>query len=366
VRSWARNIPRIWRLLVCVVGALALFESRAAAEGSKTVRVVASGNPSVAAALEVVVRELLGRLSVALDWSIAIGIDPRAILVGGHGHAEVIARAWIDVSDPTRARIYVANGQNERFILRFVPLENGYDEIAREELAHIVESSVDAFASGGAVGVSREVAEREVAREVRMPSSPPRRQASKPESAHLALALAYQGSLRAGDPIIAQGPLLDVAIAFQGESRVRFCASARAEYDTRLTWRSRPVGALFEGGAVAITAGAEVSVMRTFVVRALAGAGTGLTRVTPFAQSATTAMPSYAFWRTSPFGRVGVDATFDLFGPFALLVGVGCDVDLVHTAYELVRSGVQSQVISPWIAHPFSYAGALIALDRHQ
>jgi hypothetical protein len=125
-------------------------EPTAAAAEDKMVDVVVSGDPDDAAGVEVVVRELVARLPVVLQWSRATGIDPVQVLAQRAPDTRIVTRAWMDLSDRKRARIYVANPWNARFVVRVVPLLDGYDEIAREVLGHIIESCVDAFLAGRA------------------------------------------------------------------------------------------------------------------------------------------------------------------------------------------------------------------------
>jgi hypothetical protein len=119
--------------------------------------VVASGEAEDTAAIEVVVRELVAGLPVELRWSTASGIDIGQVLAQHAPDGQVAARAWLDLSNPRRARIYVANAQDKRFVVRVVPLNDGYDEVGREVIGHIVEFALDAFLSGAEVGVSRDL-----------------------------------------------------------------------------------------------------------------------------------------------------------------------------------------------------------------
>ena len=61
--------------------------------------------------------------------------------------------------------MYLADGRWERVLVRRVPAPREFDEVEREQLAHIVESSVDALLSGATIGLTL----REVSRSLRLP-----------------------------------------------------------------------------------------------------------------------------------------------------------------------------------------------------
>ena len=158
--------------LICPGLARALESAPA---NARVAHVVASGEAEDTAAVEGVVRELVARLPIELRWSTASGIDIGQVLAQHAPDGQVAARAWLDLSNPRRARIYVANAQDNRYVVRIVPLSDGYDEVGREVIGHIVEFALDAFLSGAPVGVSREVAERQVTEEADtgQPATPP-------------------------------------------------------------------------------------------------------------------------------------------------------------------------------------------------
>jgi hypothetical protein len=61
-----------------------------------------------------------------------------------------LACIWIDlgVAKPGRAFVYISATASDQVVIRSLPLPNGVDEVAREEVSHIVASSVEALQAG--------------------------------------------------------------------------------------------------------------------------------------------------------------------------------------------------------------------------
>lgn len=76
------------------------------------------------------------------------------------------ARVWVFITlhDPGHARLYFRGPHGERFLLRELELRRGLDEVGRESIAQVVETSVGALINTG-VGISREEAKAALARE---------------------------------------------------------------------------------------------------------------------------------------------------------------------------------------------------------
>src|SRR5436189_68309 len=62
------------------------------------------------------------------------------------------ARVWIDARDPARTTLYLADGAWERVLVRTVATPQALDEVAREEIGHIVQDAVAALRAGLHIG----------------------------------------------------------------------------------------------------------------------------------------------------------------------------------------------------------------------
>jgi hypothetical protein len=83
------------------------------------------------------------------------------------------ARVWVFVTlhDPKHARLYFRGPHGERFLLRELELKRGLDEVGRESIAQIVETSVGALLNTS-VGISREEAKAALAKEHELQTPP--------------------------------------------------------------------------------------------------------------------------------------------------------------------------------------------------
>src|SRR4051794_15777432 len=96
-------------------------------------------------ALQAVLSELLSRLQVTVHYTSIASVDAHQILNEHSEDAPSVARIWIDMRDPTRVTLYLTGAREERVLVRHVPLLTRLDEVAREEIAHIVEATVEAL-----------------------------------------------------------------------------------------------------------------------------------------------------------------------------------------------------------------------------
>ena len=311
-------------------------------------------------------RELIARLPVVLQWSRASGIDPGQVLAQRAPDARVVARAWLDLSDPKLARIYVANPSSGRFLVRVVPLRDGYDEIAREVLGHIIESAVDAFLAGRDVGVTREMAEREVTHD----SAPPPAPASAPvpgagasERTRIGVAVSYRATDVAGVEAMMHGPAIGVGLAFPMGKAVRFSSSATVHYRVPIQWDSPSVGAHLHGGTARLGAGVEGDVTQRMVLRAELGVGVDFTHLAPYVESGSTAKADEPRWVVSPVANAMVSLDAPLSSRMGWFIGAGCDFDLHRTSYFVANGAIANTVLSPWIARPVGVVGLVFRLS---
>jgi hypothetical protein len=353
---------RVW--LLCFALTSLAGESAAIAAEEKVVSVVASGDPSAIASVEVVVRELVARLAVALEWSQTSAIDAGQVLAPPAPDDRVVARAWMDMSNPKRARIYVANASSRRFLVRIVPLHDGYDEIGREVLGHIIESAVDAFLAGRDVGVAREIAEREVTEESEpTPHAPiaPATPVAKAVSSEFAVSYQVTEVARA---TTMHGPALGIGLAFPIGKAERFSSSATVHYRLPLAWDSQSIGARFDGGTVRLSAGIEGDAARWLVLCGQLGFGVDVAHVAPYLEAGSTTTAAAPFWVVSPIATATASLEAALSRRIGLLVGIGCDVDLSGSSYFVANGMKATTVLLPWVAHPTGALGLLFRLDE--
>jgi hypothetical protein len=117
-----------------------------------------------AARLRDVLLEQLGGAGVAVKWRRSERFQPDDLLsppaaqqAAGLDPATEVS-VWIDLSAPTEARLYLKDIRGDRFVVRRLLLPRGVDEIAREEIGHIVRSATLGVLAGSAPALTREEA----------------------------------------------------------------------------------------------------------------------------------------------------------------------------------------------------------------
>ena len=146
------------------------------AEPSAVVSLI--GTEGAGAELSLVLSELLERSHVKAEIFAEGQFDPDSVLAA----AEDDARIWIFVviRDGHDARLYFRGPFGKRFLLRELSLPNGLDEVGRELIGQVVESSSVALLHSG-TGMTRDEATASLSREREAaPANAPAAPAKKP------------------------------------------------------------------------------------------------------------------------------------------------------------------------------------------
>ncbi len=364
IPPWLR-LTLVALALLLAAGASASAQPASTGHAS-TVRIVVTGAAGTTQALGQLVAELVADLPIALEWTVSASIDPRHVLRARPGDSKTAVRAWVDLSDPKRARIYVANEDSERFIVRFVPEPNGYDAVAREALGQILASSIAAFVAHEDAGISREDALREVAREV-PPAPPESRPAPEPAPPKRVpprgqLGVAYRSSVIGGGPV-QHGAAIVTGVAFGRDTRfasralVGYRAPARSDVDD--------IGVSLSGGELRLAAGVETDTSARLTLGALLGGGLDLVLVEPIGVTPST--QAHAASRDFEPMLIGLGTVEVHFGAgLSGWLGVGCDVDLAHPRYTVEDSGGTTPVWTPWVVRPTLILGVGTDFGGHE
>lgn len=345
-------------LLLCLGAAVTAQPiAPASPEPRRVVQVVASSSVD----LEALVAELLRPLPVTLRWSQVASIDAREVLAHRTADPLIVARVWLDLADAQRAYLYVANA-SERFIVRAVPIENGYDEVARESLAHILESVVDALLSGADIGVSREIAEKQLAD--RLPAAPapspvtssPTVSSLAPKRVRVTLAAFYRAGAWSGDDLV-HAPGLGVGLAFpRAERSLAATLWLWASAIVPFTWEGDRAGAAFRGVSLRLVAGIEGRVGRRVRLRALIGPG--LDAVEVRSRPNVPILAVRPFWVLAPMATLLGMIDVHLGGPIAIFFAAGAEADLVGTHYDiLLADRTHETALRPWPVRPLGVIG---------
>jgi hypothetical protein len=333
----------------------------------ETVEIVATGERTATSAVEVLVRELLKRLPVVIRWASAPEIDPRDVLARRTADSVLAARVWIDLSDRTGARLFVANAASDHFLVRLVPAEEGHREVEEEAVAQIIASSVEAILAGGEIGVTREVAVRQMAIEPRrdeaaQSSTAPSPQASRPpsrEGGFSSRAGAFLGlrALGAG-PVVGVEPGLLAAVVVPQRWVVQPFLVLEAQYDAPVEWQAHGVAVQLEGGGANLQPGLQARVSSRVSVQASLGLGGEAFYVQSHAAQASTVAARGPFWLAARTATARVGVEVDVAAPVSLFGSAGFDVDLSGVQFNVSNSGSDEPSVVPWRVWPLARLGA--------
>jgi hypothetical protein len=361
-------------LLVCLAAASVRADPDAPPE--RAVELVIAGLPEDAAAIAEVVAELLRRFELTLRTSRVGELNVAAVVTPDPDARSAVGRVWIDLAAPSgphgapQAAIYVADGAWERVRIRRVLLPGRVDEVAREEMAHMVASDVEAILSGRPLDRSREEARSELGLSGAEPEPPPEPEPDVPpvpqppvpepeplvpvlRPLELELGLGYGLTGFADQAAVSHGPLATLALAFP-QSWLRPALWLTLEYRVPLEIAAAPFGARLDQGLFRLLMSIDVPLVTRLKLTVLLGGGLDVVWTTPkLAEGAAGRLeaPSTAY-----FGilRAGLGLRVALGGSFALLALVGCDVDGQHRTWVALVDGVKRIILEPWPVRPLA------------
>jgi hypothetical protein len=359
-------VKRPSSLVLCV-----FFLSRASgavepASHPFVVEVTATGHSDALDALESRTRALLRDDPVVVEWIVSDAIRPRDVFESSRDPA--LAHIWLDASDAARAVLYVVDPAHERFLVRVVPLENGYDEIAWESVGTIIESSVEALLAGATVGVSREKAEEQLAAleskpmgPKSAPSPPPPEPISQEPVARpgpgyrFGLDVSYRLQAWSADPVFLHGPELGLHWLSRAP-RVTGAALLTVGYHLPVDWEKEGVGGNFQGPFVRAGPGLRFQTGSRTNLSLFAVAGFDWLLVTPKA-SAGAASPRERMDVFAATLGFMVEGEWILSRAVSTWLALGAEGDLLGNHFDLIVAGEPETVLQPWPLQPFARLG---------
>jgi hypothetical protein len=353
-------------------------ELRAPAEHD-AVRIVEVGHAEDWRELERVLREFL------LPHRLNPTFESRATLTRLDALGESASagpRVFVELVSAERARLVLSDERRGRYLLRDVPLPNGLDEVGRETLAQVIESSLVAL-QGQAKALSREELNRLLTGEAAFgPSQSPPNAAipeqdaalpvldappvapapaalkathepapSGPNRSRIQLAGAYTAHWSGPELGLLHGP----ALRLEWESALGAESSWFAAATGELRWDQRYQSALVDVDVASRAAWLTGGIEHTWrgQLRWLAGVGVGidwaviqpryveggLSRVLP--ETSDTAV-----WLRA---ELGVERRF---GSVHLALSLLTDVSSLDTHYDVRRAGRAQRLVTPWRVRP--------------
>jgi hypothetical protein len=324
---------------------------------------VAAAQAADSEAIAQVARELLGRLSVQVRAAQVRKIDLAAIATapvapppGATGGDAPLARVWIDWMTPGRATLYLLDARRDRLLVRQVERPAGGEELAREELGHILETACEGLLAGSEVGVPRAgVVPLLVPPAPRPPvavTSPP----PAPEPARWQLAVLYEAATLAPQARLTHGPMLSLLASTRAAGpRLGLWGTAQLRLPVRAD--DETVGVSLQTGALRLLAAYEHPLSERAAVRVGVGGGADVVRATPEAPMPDRAVLESPRTMAFPVGRAALGLQLQLSRYVGLVGALAADVDVTGQRYVFRRASGEAAVLTPWLVRPAAALG---------
>lgn len=352
-------------LLPCAAGAAEPPASRPLVD----VVVIASAGDQ--AALDGVIRELFARLPVDLDVRRSSTLDVQAVLTPTEGAAPRLARIWIDGRSGARATLFLADAKWERILVRHIPLPSGLDEVAREEVAQIAETSVGALLGGGTVGVTPKEARAELglppprvapasparpaAPALPAPPAPPIEPALRVFTGYAAEGWSTASPLRHGPALGLGVHLFSPAPTSPWSARAALFGS----YRLPTIVDGGVVGARLDQAVIRLAAGPARRLSGRWSAEALLGGGVDVAHVEPRIGAEPRLVLEPSARRVSVLGSLMTGVAADLSRTTRVRSMLTLDADLFDTRYVVSLNGAITPVLEPWRLR----IGLMVGLD---
>ncbi len=304
-----------------------------------------------------------GPARAQLRWSWRADFLASDVLVPDAGDAR--ARCVIDLSRATLARLYFADAAAQRFLIRDLQLLAGLDELAKEELAQIIQASLEALLENTAAGLTREQVSR-VMREHADPPHPLRRavaaaattseqpsaaSARRESSSPWSVDVFYAAQSYARRVAAAHGPGAGLTLRWPRRAP-RISGWLTGQYWLPQRFEGELVGAKLD--TVALRAG--MSLERQFAERVAvgvrAGLGFDLVHVSPRTNAPERVTLTSEHWSSPLVVCVALRANFQLSRLMSVDVSLLADADFNHRHYDVQAPNGRNVVLEPWPVRP--------------
>jgi hypothetical protein len=354
----------------CAALALVLASGAVEAEESRAlVQVVIAATPDVEARLSPVLTELLGRLPVALELKREATIEVARVLTPPESPPPALARVFIDVTGRDVAIVYLVDAAWQRLLVRRLPLEHGLDEVAREQVAHVVESAIQSLAAGGVLGVtraeasaelgvvepSRVTAPRDERRTAPVPTralAPPAPKSPPPRVNAWDARVGVGWGLAPWTPqTLLQGPELRVRLGW-GRGRLSWGGGVSGRYLLEREVRSALAGMVIEGVGVRALGHARYALEPGFAVLASLGLGFDRETFRPLPGDASTVLLGAGGARTSGIVATSLGMEARIAGPIWLGADAGVELEVAPDDYVVGRGSGFVAIAEPLRLRP--------------
>ena len=292
-----------------------------------------------------------------IEWVSADRLLESQLLEASREGAAV--RCFIDLSRLARARLYFSDRRAERFLARELTLAQGLDELGKEALAQVLESSVERLLADQATTLNREQLRSLLAPEP--PRAAPRREiAPAPRRAKRTELSggwgAFYGMRALSADRFSHGP----ALALRLEVPLRgigIGAWLSGQYLLPVELSQPVAGVRLTTFAPRLGVGAR-AVGDSFQFGARLGCGLDVERLVPQKTGQSQLELTDARWVHAGLATAALDAGLRLSSRLWLSASALVDADFRPRHYDLETAGVQRTVLEPWPFRPGAMLGA--------
>ena len=320
---------------------------------------IAAVAPTAGMAIREDLEDLLSRRGLAARYRQLAAVERDEVLRPATEAPCALACIWIDlgVAKAARAFVYISATASAQVVIRSLPLPDGVDEVAREEVAQIVATSVEALQAGRPLPVATSTADAPLAKTVRAPAPPPVAPPRTLWLAGLGGGAAHESAARFALPL-ASASLVVAA------ERDRLAPALWLSVGAFTNDAAAPELAVrFHGGELAalgaIATPATAGGARRRVV-ARVGVGPGLelrASSASAAAGATDVTVDGARLDPSAFVRAAARLEVRLFDGVGLFVAAACDARVLNRRYTIERDGVTETLYRPDLLRPSLVVG---------
>jgi len=269
-------------------------------------------------------------------------------------------RCFVDFSASPRVRFYFADQQAERFLVRDLALTHGLDELGKEALAQVLESSLETLLEQQTPSMTRQQVESLLA-----PSAPPARPSPSADVAaspgHAAGVSpgwgAFYGLRAFSAHQLSHGPavMLALDLPWRGTGLALW---STGQYLTPQRLSGSTAAVHITTLALRVGAGANRRLGRSWRLGARLGFGVDVERLQPERVDTVELELTSPRWVHASIASGALDAGFRFTERLWLSLSALSDVDFRPRHYDLEQAGAVRRVIEPWPVRPGAMLGA--------
>lgn len=254
---------------------------------------------------------------------------------------DAAARVWIEIGPDGHARTTITDQRAQRFLVREASLPSWPDELARETIAQVVESSVAALLENQRLGMSRA--------QIKPVLAARDRPVTKPRRLQQGLGAFYEGQAFAPQISAGHGPGLRWELTSPAGD---LGLAARAQYVVPQTWADTNVGVRLQTVALRVGLGWRHAVHERVQLSAWLGGGVDAIHVQPQQGSWRAATLTGARWTEVAVVRAELRATLVVCKGWGVSLTPSLEWDPRRRAYEVAGLDGRADVVAPYVLRP--------------